>query len=130
MRRRIPARHNGKLLRQLSLEFFDDQPDAASGELDRTLFAVGDFKQSIYSFQGADPRVMSASRAEFARRAGQRERTFREVSLSVSFRSSVPVLQLVNAAINGLDGIEDFTPHEVTDGRRGGFVELLPCRGR
>ena len=115
-----------KLLRQLSLEFFDDQPDAASGELDRTLFAVGDFKQSIYSFQGADPHVMSASRAEFARRAGQRERTFREVSLSVSFRSSVPVLQLVNAAINGLDGIEDFTPHEVTDDRRGGFVELLP----
>ena len=115
-----------KLLRQLSLQFFDDQPDANPDELDRSLFAVGDFKQSIYSFQGADPRVMNASRSEFSNRAEQRERTFRQVSLSVSFRSSVPVLQLVNAAIDGLEGIEDFTPHEVTDSRRGGFVELLP----
>ena len=69
---------------------------------------------------------MNASRTEFSCRAEQRERTFRQVSLSVSFRSSEPVLQLVNAAIDGLDGIEDFTPHEVTDSRRGGFVELLP----
>jgi ATP-dependent helicase/nuclease subunit A len=129
-----------QLLRRLSAEFFDDLPDeqrrpqtqpAASQlaptqpAIARTVFAVGDFKQSIYSFQGADPRVMSASRADFAARASERQRPFRQVSLSVSFRSSVPVLALVNAAIDGLPGIEDFTPHLVTDAGKGGFVELL-----
>ena len=67
-----------KLLRQLSLEFFDDQPDAVSGELDRTLFAVGDFKQSIFSFQGADPRVMQVRAVPSLQGGpGSGERTFR-----------------------------------------------------
>ena len=115
-----------QLLNRLSEEFFDDQPESGKEGPARTLFAVGDFKQSIFSFQGADPRVMSASRARFADRARARERLFREISMSVSFRSSLPVLRLVNAAIKDREGIEDFAIHEVTDTGKGGFVELLP----
>lgn len=115
------------LLRRLSAEFFEDDGQASGEPLARTLFAVGDFKQSIYSFQGADPRVMSDSRAAFAARAAERNKAFRQVSLSVSFRSSAPVLDLVNAAIDGLNGIEDFTPHLVSNADKGGFVELMAC---
>ena len=46
--------------------------------------------------------------------------------LSVSFRSASPILDLVNAAIPMLDGIDDFIKHEVARNGAGGFVELWP----
>ena len=118
------------LLRRLSEEFFENQNSeqaiSGQGELQRTIFAVGDFKQSIYSFQGADPAVMSANRRSLAEQAKERLIDFRELSLSVSFRSSAPVLDLVNAVIPDQPGIEDFTPHQVARQQAGGFVELWP----
>ena len=51
-----------KLIRYISAPFFDDvseaQKDGQSDDV-RTLFAVGDYKQSIYSFQGARPQVFA-----------------------------------------------------------------------
>ncbi len=93
---------------------------------DRSLFAVGDFKQSIYSFQGADPRVMHNNRMELAQKARDAEKVFEDVSLSVSFRSSKPILQLVNAIIPQLDGIEDFVIHDLARDDLNGFVEVWP----
>ncbi|MFZ9136148.1 MAG: UvrD-helicase domain-containing protein, partial [Candidatus Puniceispirillaceae bacterium] len=62
-----------KLLRRLVDEFFDGEGAAHHKKDDqdpgRTMFAVGDFKQSIYSFQGADPAVMNQNRSDNARRA-------------------------------------------------------------
>ncbi len=92
----------------------------------RSIFAVGDFKQSIYSFQGADPRVMGDNRQSLATRAKAANKEFRDVALSVSFRSSTPVLQLVNALIPQLPGIEDFSTHEVARDDLNGFVEIWP----
>ena len=40
----------------------------------RTIFAVGDEKQSIFSFQGADPSQFDINRRHFER-AGRRRRT-------------------------------------------------------
>jgi len=94
--------------------------------LARSLFAVGDFKQSIYSFQGADPRVMGDNRQTLAQRAKQSNKEFRDVALSVSFRSSLPILQLVNAMIPERAGIEDFSLHELARDDLDGFVELWP----
>ncbi|MGB1046162.1 MAG: UvrD-helicase domain-containing protein, partial [Candidatus Puniceispirillaceae bacterium] len=92
----------------------------------RSMFAVGDFKQSIYSFQGADPRVMGDNRQSLATRAIAANKEFRDVALSVSFRSSAPVLQLVNALIPQRPGIEDFSTHEVARDDLSGFVEIWP----
>jgi len=92
----------------------------------RSMFAVGDFKQSIYSFQGADPRVMGDNRKSLAKRAIAANKEFRDVALSVSFRSSAPVLQLVNALIPQRLGIEDFSTHEVARDDLNGFVEIWP----
>ena len=92
----------------------------------RSMFAVGDFKQSIYSFQGADPRVMGDNRQSLATRAREANKEFRDVALSVSFRSSAPVLQLVNALIPQRPGIEDFSTHEVARDDLNGFVEIWP----
>ena len=114
------------LLRKLSDEFFDDDPDAVGDEPARTIFAVGDFKQSIYSFLGADPSVMNRNREELAARAQSRDVAFRSLSLSVSFRSAGPVLDLVNASTADLPGIQDFVTHRLARSTASGFIELWP----
>ena len=57
------------IVRALAEEFFtglgvgdDERPNP------RTVFAVGDIKQSIYSFQRADPRLFDENRDHFAAR--------------------------------------------------------------
>ncbi|MCR9122121.1 MAG: double-strand break repair helicase AddA [Phyllobacteriaceae bacterium] len=81
------------VIRTLADEFFAG--DAARAEL-RTVFAVGDEKQSIYSFQGADPDKFAGTRAHFAERAGEADRPFAPVELQVSFRSTEAVLAAVD----------------------------------
>ena len=58
----------------------------------RTVFAVGDRKQSIYSFQGADPEEFDRMRRYFSDNAAD----FSTVRLDVSFRSTKAVLETVN----------------------------------
>ncbi|MCY4181138.1 MAG: UvrD-helicase domain-containing protein, partial [Litoreibacter sp.] len=53
------------VIRLLSEEFFTG---AGAREKQRTLFVVGDKKQSIYSFQGADPAEFDRMRAYFQAR--------------------------------------------------------------
>lgn len=119
-----------KLLRRLVDEFFDAEGASRHRQdvrdLDRTMFVVGDFKQSIYSFQGADPAVMNENRVDLARRAKVVNAIFRDVPLSVSFRSASPILNLVNDTIPDLAGINDFTKHDMARSGAGGFVELWP----
>ncbi|WGF89818.1 double-strand break repair helicase AddA [Marinivivus vitaminiproducens] len=63
----------------------------------RTLFVVGDEKQSIYSFQGADLSGYRARRGLLRGRAQAAMQGWADVSLSRSFRSTEPVLRLVDA---------------------------------
>ena len=63
----------------------------------RTIFVVGDKKQSIYSFQGADPAEFDRMRDEFAARLQPtRPCQLQDLSLEYSFRSSPAVLNLVD----------------------------------
>ncbi len=78
----------------LTEEFFAGQ---SAREVHRTVFAVGDRKQSIYSFQGADVDAFDRSHRKLRERvlaAGQR---WQDAVLDVSFRSTRPVLELVDA---------------------------------
>ena len=65
--------------------------------LPRTVFAVGDYKQSIYSFQGADPKAFHQWHERFRERVEAGGQVWREPDLNVSFRSVEPVLALVDA---------------------------------
>ncbi|MGB2533741.1 MAG: double-strand break repair helicase AddA [Candidatus Puniceispirillum sp.] len=125
------------LLLRLIESFFDgsDMPDSVSsaqaGSEDgdgpmRSVFAVGDFKQSIYSFQGADPQVLGQNRNLLRTKADAAAIDFRALSLSVSFRSTAPILGLVNGLIPDLDGIQDFVSHDLARHNKGGFVEVWP----
>ncbi len=85
-----------QVIEALAGEFF-----VGEGAVDRprTVFAVGDVKQSIYSFQGADPMEFIARRAQFGALAGPEH--FNDVLLDVSFRSTDQVLDLVDQVFAG-----------------------------
>ncbi|TCH98606.1 double-strand break repair helicase AddA [Roseococcus sp. SYP-B2431] len=83
------------IARALTGEFFAGAGTREEGAPQRTIFAVGDVKQSIYGFQGADAGGLPRAEAEF--QAAIEAKQFRSVPLEVSFRSAPPVLELVDA---------------------------------
>jgi len=117
----------------LTEEFFAGE---GAHEGPRTVFAVGDRKQSIFSFQRADPDAFEAQRAEFAGRVTAGGQTWDTVDLDISFRSTEPVLALVDAvfaqeaAQPGVVGPGEPPVHHASH-RRGqpGLVELWPPIG-
>jgi ATP-dependent helicase/nuclease subunit A len=62
----------------------------------RTIFAVGDEKQSIFSFQGAAPHEFDLRRRELQRRFTDAGLAFDPVSFTYSFRSGQAILQSVD----------------------------------
>jgi ATP-dependent helicase/nuclease subunit A len=81
------------VIRALAEEFFSG---SGAREGVRTLFAVGDEKQSIYSFQGAAPTMFAQTGALFARRAELAGLALRRVPLNLSFRAAEPLLAAVD----------------------------------
>ncbi|MCA8881052.1 MAG: double-strand break repair helicase AddA [Rhodobacteraceae bacterium] len=76
---------------------------SARSDTDRTIFVVGDRKQSIYSFQGADPDAFDHLRRDFdAALAGRGGLASRE--LQHSFRSAPAILAAVDATFDGTAG--------------------------
>lgn len=121
-----------QIVQALTGEFFAGL--GRHGEKTRTLFVVGDRKQSIYSFQGADPNVFEQVLGQVKAEVEGVGQEFREVDFSVSFRSLGEVLQAVDGvfppgspARTGLDG-ETARAWEHVPNRRDapGTVELWP----
>lgn len=103
----------------------------------RTLFIVGDEKQSIYSFQGADPSLMRINANEFA----IQQPDLIQETMGMSFRSSPEILKFVDEVWNGSPDIEmpfDGVPPHAADNvlhtaRRAGqpgTVELWPIAAK
>ncbi|MFN4154276.1 MAG: double-strand break repair helicase AddA [Paracoccaceae bacterium] len=63
----------------------------------RTLFVVGDKKQSIYSFQGADLSAFDTKRQAFSAKFAAVDQPMQDRTLDYSFRSSPAVLDVVDA---------------------------------
>jgi ATP-dependent helicase/nuclease subunit A len=116
------------VVKSLCGEFF-----AGRGAHDRprTVFAVGDAKQSIFSFQGADPIAVTRMQAHFETRARAASQVFDRVPLEVSFRSCAAVLETVDAVFNAdtaRDGVaseeQPVIRHRAFRAEAGGLVEL------
>ena len=72
--------------------------EGARDGVTRTIFAVGDEKQSIFSFQGAAPRELADRRQHFQSRFKAAGLKFDPVSFTYSFRSGASVLRAVESA--------------------------------
>ncbi|MHB1204032.1 MAG: double-strand break repair helicase AddA [Rhodospirillaceae bacterium] len=119
------------IVRALTAEFFAGQgrheevrPTA------RTVFAVGDRKQSIYGFQGADPAQFDVVQTILRERAEGIDQPWRSVALNVSFRSTPAVLHAVDEVFrqpHARDGLgdEDIAHLPAREGQ-GGLVEIWP----
>jgi ATP-dependent helicase/nuclease subunit A len=130
------------LIKALTEEFFAGEGVAAGDpeRATRTVFAVGDQKQSIFSFQGAEPEAARAVRDHYAALLPDESARddprppFLDVPLDVSFRSTGAVLKLVDAVIAGparegvLDPGQSLT-HGLKRTGQAGLVEVWPrCR--
>ena len=98
----------------------------------RTVFAVGDIKQSIFSFQGADPVVFDRVREDFQDRVRAAGEDWSPVDLDVSFRSVQQVLDAVDSSFaegpagDGVVGEGATLRHTAWRQGQGGMVELWP----
>jgi ATP-dependent helicase/nuclease subunit A len=95
----------------------------ARADVARTIFVVGDKKQSIYSFQGADPEGFDRMRGHFQDRLTQIGAPFQSEELIWSFRSAPAILQVVDTVAAGAGG-----PGLGGDVRHRAFFDALPGR--
>ncbi|HEY1225403.1 MAG TPA: double-strand break repair helicase AddA [Brevundimonas sp.] len=123
------------IFKAVTEEFFSGQGAARRGATARSLFVVGDQKQSIYSFQGARPeRLLKEAQAYQARvEAAYGADAFRQVPLETSFRSTEEVLAFVDAAFEGPERTRalvgetgDITTHAPAREGQHGAVDLWP----
>ena len=112
------------ILRSLAGDFFTD----GDTKNNRSIFVVGDTKQSIYGFQNADPHAFAESRNAIAEQIQNNYRTIREVALDQSFRSVKPILDTVDCFFGCPDIIQKTgfynNKHKCFRTNDTGFVEI------
>ena len=95
----------------------------------RTIFVVGDRKQSIYSFQGADLRGFERTREAFGQRLTEAGQQLVLSDLKHSFRSSAAILRLVDCCFDadlGDNGLGGQSEHRAFHQNKPGRVDLWP----
>ena len=121
------------VVRHLAEEFFAGE-GARDGKR-RTIFAVGDEKQSIYSFQGADPAAFAETGHAFSGKVSAAAQSFRHARLTWSFRSTGDVLDAVDRVFSrpearkGLTRDDDTVEHKAIRVAEPGYVEVWPMVG-
>ncbi|MGR3320562.1 MAG: double-strand break repair helicase AddA [Pseudooceanicola sp.] len=114
------------VIERLAREFTSGQ--GARAERTRTIFVVGDKKQSIYSFQGADPGAFDRMRDDFRHRLSTAPGPLQVLELAYSFRSAPAILTLVDTVFTGREraGFGGEEPHRAFKDRMPGRVDLWP----
>ncbi|CFX19482.1 Double-strand break repair helicase AddA [Candidatus Filomicrobium marinum] len=122
-----PAQWN--VVETLAREFYSGE---GAREDVRTLFAVGDEKQSIYSFQGAAPEMFAQKGKQFSDMSKTAGQTWHSVELDLSFRTVEPILNAVDRVFAnpgrtpGLGSIGAEIRHAAARVGHGGLVEIWP----
>jgi ATP-dependent helicase/nuclease subunit A len=116
------------IVRKLTEDFFSGD----TGKGVRTIFAVGDEKQSIFSFQGADPAQFEVNRRHFAEVAAGAGHPFIDQPLVMSRRSAPDILSFVDTvfadaeARTGLTSGGGIIRHEAHRKTARGGIEFWP----
>jgi ATP-dependent helicase/nuclease subunit A len=118
--------------------------DGAAGEAIRTVFAVGDYKQAIFGFQGTSPEnfekaklrvadaISDAAQNAASARRGAVQSELRDLDLGRSFRTANSVLQFVDRMIAAIGpsalGLDDEPSAHVGEERPGLVTLWEPVR--
>jgi ATP-dependent helicase/nuclease subunit A len=115
------------IVQALAEDFFSGAGAARSG---RTIFAVGDDKQSIFGFQGAAPRMLAEMRGFFETRVREAGEAFVARPLYLSFRSTREVLKAVDEVFKDdratLITASDYVAHASHRDSEPGHVAMMP----
>lgn len=113
------------IIKALCDDFFSG---LSANNQNRSIFIVGDEKQSIYSFQGAEPNISEEIFSYFQQKLGNK---LKKIELNNSFRSLKSILQAVDRVFaddsrkNSISKISKFQEHRAI--RNGdGKVEIWP----
>lgn len=115
------------IIEALAGDFFAGR---SAGKDDRTIFAVGDDKQSIYSFQGAAPQMLADMERRFRNQVTRADKLFASRPLALSFRSTHHVLHSVDTVFR--NGLEDkvtsigYETHSAYRGNEPGRIVVWP----
>jgi ATP-dependent helicase/nuclease subunit A len=116
-----------EIVKRLTAEFAAGK---GAREVTRSIFAVGDEKQSIFSFQGAEPAQFEQTKRHYAAAFEKAALHFTDVKFKYSFRSAPLVLDAVDtvfrreAAFAGLTEVPGATVHEAVRANAPGAVEV------
>ncbi len=117
------------IIEALSDDFFSGA--GAGQDRPRTIFAVGDFKQAIYGFQGTAPEKYRDAGARLETRIAKADGQLHRLTLSQSFRSTRPILDFVNAVTNNIGhealGLAEPIAEHFSDKPDHGTIELMRC---
>lgn len=109
------------------VEYLTEDLHAATNGSNRTIFVVGDEKQSIYSFQGVRAEIFARMRDRFAERARSAGAPWVEENMTLSFRSVPAILEVVDAVFaNTPCGVDQPVFHDSARRNDQGLVELWP----
>ena len=115
-----------KIIEKLTEDFFAGD---TRNEKNRTIFVVGDEKQSIFSFQGANPEMFEEEYKNYSSLINFAKKNINNVKLDYSYRSLKEILTFVDAIFEGeenrISRLEKQIKHKnVREGQ--GYIELWP----
>ena len=118
------------IIKAMAEEFF---AGFGASDMERTIFIVGDEKQSIYSFQGAEPNIFADVFYYYQEKFWQINQKFLNVELNNSFRSLPAILQVVDAVFakeqfaSAISKLAKKISHNSIKTHHIGKVELMPA---
>ena len=118
-----------KIIEKLCDEFYTHNAENTPSR-PRTVFVVGDDKQSIYSFQRAAPEEFARMHKQLRQKTEQAGQHWEDVQLSISFRSAEAILNAVDAVFanenTAMSSAHTPTNHNAYRRGEAGHVELWP----
>ncbi len=121
------------IVKSITEEFFSGQ--GQKEDINRTIFVVGDEKQSIFSFQGAEPDIFNITLKDYKYKIEQCGKKFDNIFLNASFRSLQSVLNLVDNVYAepcrrvAITKLVDKITHQFVRKESVGKVEVWPLIG-
>ena len=116
-----------EVIKLLISEFFSG---ISAKNIIRTLFVVGDYKQSVYGFQGAEPKCFKEFANDYMKKSLSNNFSWKKIQINRSFRSSKAILHAVDIVFNSDHArgfIDDFqmVKHE-SSRQTTGIVKIIP----